>query len=240
MDANRGEIMSSHVHTLELHRFRLGELDPDEHSRVRSHLDGCDRCTERLAVQQAERKAFAARQLPSALLEAERPQPANRSMMRFFGPAALIVVAAAALVIATPFDTLAPLDPIVDEVRPKGDLPDLELWLNTDVGPRPLRAGERLATGDTVQMLFRPAGASWVTLAGKDGSGTLEVWGTAEPIGDHLQPAPFALTLDETAGPQHFFIVSFDSPLDASGVSSAIEGTLDGARVRELVVPKDG
>lgn len=230
----------SHVNTLNLHRYRLGEMDASEAQIVRDHLDSCERCATRLNAQQNERAAFVAQPTPDVIKRAARPPAANRSMAPWV--LGVVAVAAAALfgVYVANFDPPgAALDPDQAHTRMKGDLPDLELWLQTDVGPRAMRAGESLSSGDTVQLLFRPKGAAWVTLAGKDGGGTLEVWGTAEALGDHLQPAPFGLTLDDAPGPQVFYAIASDTPLDLAGVEAAISGDADNARVRTLTVPKE-
>ena len=144
----------SHVHTLDLHRFRLGELDADRAEQIRSHLDHCERCAQRLAVQQNEREAFVAQPTPEVLKRAIRPPAANRTapMWRL----GLVAVAAAAMfaVVATNLDSSGALDEDLVQTRTKGELPDLELWLQSEAGPRAMRAGESLSSGDTVQLLF--------------------------------------------------------------------------------------
>src|SRR5213076_735145 len=51
----RGGRTMNHVSTLDLHRLRYGELDKARASEVRTHVDGCPTCTERLQAQHAMR-----------------------------------------------------------------------------------------------------------------------------------------------------------------------------------------
>ena len=144
-----------------------------------------------------------------------------------------MAVAIAALVV------LGPRSEVPTE-RPKGSLPDAEVWLSTSDGPRPLRRGEVVHSGDTVQVLFDAQGASTVWLAGMDGTGEVEVYGRFTPRSDGLQPAPFSLTLDDAAGPQRFFVVVPVGSVDAVEVKAWVLGDVPaGVRITEVLVPKE-
>ena len=58
------------------------------------------------------------------------------------------------------------LERIVGQIRERW--PAVEIWIETTSGPRVLGEDEPLHGGDTVQVLFDPAGAAYVTLAGRD------------------------------------------------------------------------
>ena len=233
--------MSPHISTLDLNRYRYGELDREQHAAVDAHVEACARCARRLSTQQANRVEFVARPVPQAIANADHtPAPAAANNTRHLSRVlsmVLMAAAAALLWVAVPSAPLAGSSG--DTILLRGDLPDLELWLESDRGPRPLRAGERLHSGDTVQMLFRPRGARWITLVGRDGTDAIEVWGTTEPMGNHLQPAPFALTLDDSPGPQQFFLLASDGPLDRATIREAVEGEAPGVRLTHLTVEKD-
>lgn len=233
--------MTAHISTLDLHRHRYGELAGDAAERVASHLQSCERCQRRLGVQQAERNSFAITPIPPAIQEIALPtRPANRPIWpRVVAIAAVALAAAAVGVLGLPREG-APIDqaPEHEDIRAKGDLPTLEVWVDSRSGPRALRAGEALHAGDRVQLLFRPEGASWVTLAGTDGAGNLELWGSFEPLGNHLQPAPFGLTLDETAGDQAFHLLRSPRPLEVEEVRRALAGEADDVDWESITVPK--
>ena len=222
--------MTAHISTLKLNQYRYGELESGASDEVRAHIERCEQCASRLAVQERARSEFALQPVPDAIAATAVPANNTRWLFRL----APVVVAALALLLSTFF--LLP----DDGVRPKGFLPEIEVWVGTDAGPRPLRADEKLSAGDSVQLVYNPAGHPLVTLVGRDGSGTLEVYGSALPEQpDALQPAPFALTLDGARGPQEFWVIASDRPLDDGELLDAIEGRLNDVHVRGVIVPKE-
>ena len=63
------------------------------------------------------------------------------------------------------------------------------------------------------------------TLAGQDGTGAIEVYGTVETAGrEGLVEAPFSLVLDGQPGPQAFFVLGHDEPLSEDAVRQHVEG----------------
>ncbi len=228
--------MSAHISTLDLNRYRYNEMDASQRAQVDLHVGECKRCHRRLQVQQANREAFVLQPVPQVITEATA-SPQAPWWKRWIPATGLMLAAALALFVVLPLLNNPTVD--VPSTRAKGDLPELELWVGSERGPKALRAGQSLHEGDKVQLLFRPAGAPWVTLAGADGTGQIEVWGHAEALGDHLQPAPFALTLDDAPGPQIFYVIAADHALSEEEALSAIEGTLENTKVLELTVPKE-
>ncbi|MFT4627721.1 MAG: hypothetical protein ACI8PZ_006408 [Myxococcota bacterium] len=213
--------MSRHVSTLDLHRMRYGELSPEQGQVLRSHIAGCELCAERERVQHADRAGFVLTPLPPSIAALEPPPRISR---RWWSGLALLLAAAVALVVVLPQLSGAPDTPTE---RAKGSTPDLEVWIATETGPRPLRADEALRAGDTVQLLFDPHGASEVWLAGRDGAGTVEVYGRVTPDGEGLQPAPFALTLDDTPGAQEFVVLIPNARIDAMDVKMWLSRNVD-------------
>ena len=85
-----------------------------------------------------------------------------------------------------------------DEIRFKGELPALEVWVGTEAGLRPLRSGERVSEGTRVNLVFDARGHRLATLAGQDGTGSVEIYDTLDVAGQTgLIEAPFALELDD-------------------------------------------
>jgi hypothetical protein len=221
----------SHLSTLVLHRMRAGELGPQEIVAAKDHLASCARCRSRLDAQEAARSAFEAARLPPAIAALETP--ANRPWMAVVGP--VIAVAAAILcvvLVGTPHGRVEP------DVRFRGALPDVELWVATADGPRAVRADDALHAGQTVQVLYATHDAAYAVLAGRDGSGRVEVYGEL-PTHDALAPAPFALTLDGAAGPQQFYVITADRPIASDEVGEAVYGLVPDVAVRSVSVAKE-
>lgn len=222
----------SHASTLRLHQLRLGELDPAAASALRAHLATCDRCARRLDHQAAERAAFVAEPLPARLV----PRPSWRDRLRA-GWAALVLVpalaAAAALVLLREPD---------DGVRTKGTPSRIEAWVEVGQSARPVYSGEALGEGARVQLRYDPGDHRFVTLAGRDGNGMAEVYGTVSARGPGLVAAPFALVLDRSPGPQRFYAVMSETRPDPDAVMAALERdpvVVPGAEVLEVALPKE-
>jgi hypothetical protein len=230
--------MISHLSTLTLHQLRYGELDGPALRDVQAHLGSCERCAARLASQEQERAAFVVRGVPAALRGLrEEPRPRRRwGFLSELFPFALAAAAAATLFVAVPAmreDRIRD-----DEVLFKGTLPDVEAWIDQGQGPRVLRNDDVLGAGDRVQLTYDPQGASYIAIAGRDATGTVEVYTTTAPTGIGLVQAPFALTLDGTPGVQELFVVGSDRPLSDVAVKTAVRSGVPGARVSKVVVRK--
>ena len=233
----------THLHTLTLHQLRYGELDGPSLAAARAHLDLCPACAERLRAQEAERAAFVARPVPAFVhqlareVEPATPTAANGGLwLRMF--AGLLVAAAVFLTVRTV--RMEATTPTATEptVRYRGELPSVEVWVRGEQGPRALRAGEAVAPGRAVQLKYDPHGASVVAIAGRDGSGRIEVYTTNAPTGIGLVTAPFALTLDGTPGPQELFVLGAHRTLDADTVRAAIGNGVPGVRVARVRIEK--
>ncbi len=211
----------THISTLQLHRLRLGELAAAERAPLDAHLDACALCAGRLGHQDATRAAFVQAPVPAALAALERPSFWERigrlRAVLFLLPAA----AAAALVLAPVGPADAPHALLTertkggaaihhspdDDARAKGGTPVLEAWIQTGDSARPVYTDERVRPGTRVQLKYDPGHHRFVTLAGRDARGTVEVYGTLAAQGPGVAPAPFALTLDDAKGEQEFFAI---------------------------------
>lgn len=227
--------MSPHLSTLTLHRLRLGELQGDALSAAKTHLDGCEVCRGRAGHQLREREAFVLRPVPQAIRDVSA-RPAL-PWWREWLPLGLAFAAAAAVFVAVPA-IRGPDAPQIDTIRFRGELPTIEVWVDRG-GPRALRDGERVRAGERIQLGYDPRGASSIALAGRDGTGRIEVWTTNAPTGIGLVRAPFALTLDDAPGPQELFVVGSDRPLDEAAVKAALGGGVPGVRVARVALPKE-
>jgi hypothetical protein len=245
----------NHLSTLTMHQVRLGEIEGEARAEAEAHLRECVECSDIVQRQADEDAALGANPLPEWLLSLEAPSPmpkdahrptppeppvapANRPFPRWI--VALVTAAAATLALGVGFE-MAPqtgITPVQTEgARPKGGLPEMELWVKSNAGPRPIRKDEAVRAGDTVQVFYDTNGASHAALAGRDGTGKIEVYGVL-PKHDTLGPAPFSLTLDDAPGPQEFFVVTGARPLSTEDVKRAVDGKDRSVQVRSVKVPK--
>lgn len=239
----------THISTLRLHQLRLGELDAHVRAPLEAHLADCALCLGRLGHQDAERAAFVGTPVPATLVP-------RRTWMERLGHwrAALLLVPVLATTllvvrVGPPSPTSAgPPSPardapsVEDVLRAKGGGPLLEAWVETGESARPLYTGERLRGGTRVQLRYDAGRHRFVTLAGRDGKGTVEVYGTLPASGPGLATAPFALTLDDSQGDQAFFAILTDTrpAPDAVLEALAVEPIrMDAGEIASVVLRKE-
>lgn len=223
----------SHVSTLRLHQLRLGELPGDEEGRVRAHLADCDVCARRLDVQYDTRAAFVRQPVPPFLA----PTPSLWERLGFGRWVLLAVPALAALLLVV----RAPAEQD-DGLREKGAIPVLEAWVQAGSTARPLYTGERVRAGTKVQLKLDAGRRRFVTLAGRDGAGTVEVYSTFPAEGPGLRSAPYALTLDDSSGDQEFFALLTDTKPAPDDVVAALKQEplrMERADIASLVLHKE-
>ena len=235
----------THPSTLTLHRMRYGELSADEVRDIEAHAAGCEACSARLQSQLNSRAAFELAPVPDAIRAANKPARAPWRLAGWLVPA---LAAAMALIVVNPFDaTELPTDTIdtidtidVDEeTRPKGTGKALQVWLDADE-PERLSEGAAVAPGDRVQLKYR-ARPGWVTFAGVDGRGVVEVYKAVRSDGSgEWRPAPFSLTLDDAPGEQQFLAVFTSERPDRAAVADALKSgkTVNGLKIERVTVVK--
>jgi len=147
---------------------------------------------------------------------------------------------------ATPDASLTPdgsSDPAGDVTHSKGLQTRLEAWVQSGQSARPLYLGETVSAGTKVQLRYDPQGRRYVTLAGRDSDGVVDVYGTVPAgAGPGMVSAPFALTLDASRGEQTFFALCTDTRPTPGDVVAAVKHNpvrMDGAVVATVVVRKD-
>lgn len=234
--------MTPHVSTLTLHQYRYGELEGSARAEVESHLRDCDACRARHDVQLAERAAFELQSMPEAIADLA-PTEAGAGWLGWLrrywaGIGSVALVAAAGLVgfalVGPPVNA-----PIQEEtIRIKGTGAPLEAWIADGDGIRALADGEALGAGAQVQLRYDPGTAAWSTLAGRDGTGVVQVYGLMQSTTNQggLRTAPFSFVLDDAPGPQEFFLVNSAEPLTDAEVEAAIRR--GGDDVHQVAYPR--
>lgn len=120
--------------------------------------------------------------------------------------------------------------------------PRLEAWVQAGDSARPLYTGESLGAGSRIQLRYDAMGKRFVTLAGRDSNGVVEIYGTLAAGDPGLHSAPFALTLDDSQGEQAFFAIATDLRPDLANLQSLLAQNpvrMDGAVITSLVLRKD-
>jgi hypothetical protein len=215
----------NHISTLDLHRLRYGELDKARSTEVRTHVDGCPACTERLQAQHAMRAEFEVLPVPTALREASK-RPRVPSWVWALLPG--LVVAGLAFVVVVPADFGSPYE----DVRYKGGGVELLLDGRGVVDPQATRFHE----GDRVQVRIAPAqaGQVWVT----DGH---QVLGTFPVEAGKATLAPFSLTLDGEPGAEHLVVLVSREMLQDEQIQRILVGRrMPGVDVTYLELKKTG
>ncbi len=209
------------VSTLTLHRYRLGELSPEEAAQVRAALDANPADAARLRAQEAFRQEFVLRPVPVALQIQERPSWW-----------AIWRLPAVALALATTLLFLLPHPQEGLEItRLKGVEPRVDVLVE---GQGLLDAGELLRPGDRVQLRL-PAGPyveAWVS-DGEVVLGRFDTWK------DRPTLAPFSLTLDEAPGDEQVVLLLSRRKLSGAEATAALQGReLAGVEELTLRLPK--
>ncbi len=217
--------MSPHLSTLKLNRYRYGELQGEDLAMAKSHLSECERCSKRLGAQQNNRAAFELEPVPPAMKEPAAAQPSWVGQWSTWLAMPMLAMAAILLIIPAVQPPTTGSGSIGDNTTTKGSHSHLEAWVQREVGPKALGQGDAVHPGDKIQLRVRQPPAAWVTLAGEDSTGTVEVYGTwqADGTDNGWQKAPFALSLDNTLGKQQFHAVFTASKPSAASVRKMIE-----------------
>lgn len=249
---------SAHPSTLRLHRMRLGELPAAEASAIHAHLAGCAQCAARHQFQRSVEAEVAARPVPEAILAIGAAGPsrpwdrlvawwAGIGAARFLVPALAVAALAVALVDRPEAGGTGALSVVsgaeTEGLRSKGiGEGTLQAWVLTGNTARPLYTGEALSAGARVQLKVDAGKRRFVTYAGRDGSGSVEVYATVPATGPGLKPAPFALTLDDAEGEQQFFAILSDERPQADALVRSLgvdPVRITNADVATVVVAKE-
>jgi hypothetical protein len=229
----------THISTLKLHQLRYGELDAHARAPLDAHLAACAACAARLSHQDDTRAAFVRAPVPAAFL----PRPTWWERLGALRAAlVLLPVLAAGLFVLRGVPTMGAPTVEAPTERLKGGRPLLEAWVQTADSARPLYTGERLRSGTRVQLKYDAGPHRFVTIAGRDARGTVEVYGTLHATGPGLTTAPFALTLDDTKGEQAFFAILTDTRPAPDAVLRALKQSpirMEDSEIASVVLPKE-
>lgn len=228
--------MTRRVSTLTLHKYRYGELPPDEHAEIDRLLEADPELRSRLQAQVAQRASFEESPIPEAIRKLSAPPtPANNNTPWMWVTAALVVAAMALIAVPrTPVTAVDGTPAISSDVRLKGEKNGIEAWVSTNDGPRKVLSDAPLRPGDRIQVRVRRPTAPWVTVAGTGPTGQVEIYGSweADMFEGGWQSAPFALGLDDTIGAQAIHTVFSEERPSEGSVRARV--TRGGSDIRTL------
>jgi len=227
--------MTDEIADWQLERYRLGELPPELHERVRRAAEADARVRTRLEALAASDTRVLAEHVPRVVAAGirERLRPAPRSR-----PVSFLPLASAAAVLVGLW-ALVPR-PDVPETRLKGLQPSLLVFRQADAGAEPLRPAAVAHPDDVVQLAYQAADRRYGVVVSIDGRGRVTrhlplIGEMAAPLrGGAPVPLPEAYRLDDAPGFERFFLVAADQPFPVDEVVRATErvwgGTADPAR----------
>ncbi len=235
--------MKDRVPDLLVEQLLLGELSPNEATRVRAQLEADhDPRLERLEASNAaileENPPEAVARRIRARLDALEPEPEPAFRWPVWGTAAAVAVAAGALLmIALPSGTTNSVDPggVADSAGPATSLSggerikgDAAVVLERKLGTRaePLLAGSTVSPGDMIQIGYRSGGWTHGVLVSLDGAGAVTLHFPDDAgASTELQPAAVlhGFELDDAPDFERFLFFTANEPLEPSAVLEAVE-----------------
>ncbi len=221
------------VSRFDVERLATGELSGDDAARVMAAVDADPALKAFFDDIKASDAAFLIAQPPRPFVEgvmakAQAPSLLSGLLKRFAAVrlqaslGALATAAVVAIVVSAPGTPVVigvegPVDGVTDGgVRSKGgDSPALGFVVKVDDGARVGHAGERLRAGDQIQLTVKDAARPVMVVIGVDGTGAVSVYGTDTDAAVHKGAStqrvlPAALVLDNSTGPERFFVVYGD------------------------------
>ena len=225
--------MADHISTLKLHRLRYGELDEAEVRAIRTHVEGCARCAERLQVQEQERAAFVATPVPDAIraLAAQEAAPTLAERLQGWFRQPLLVGGLALAAAATIAVVSLPGDSSYTGIKGQ-HLVEVVVQDHGTLDPD----AESIHPGDRLQLRIPPGDWEQVWV------GDEEAWLGSFPVTPskswHLMP--FSLEVDSQPGPEEIVVVLSNHPLTEQEANAALAGKkLGGVQVEQLQLHKE-
>jgi hypothetical protein len=199
--------VTRHLTAVEIARVLLDGSAPE-------HARSCARCAADLDEARAAAGRFNAEVFARTLPKVER--------RRSWWPALLGLATAAAAVVL-----IATRPPAVPAYGIKGE-GTLQLYGQRGDEPLTVRDGSRLRAGDRLRFSVVTA-SPFVLIASADGGGQANIYLESTRLDGALAAAlPGAFALDDSPGPERFFALFSDQPIDAARVKAAL-AALQGA-----------
>ena len=245
-----------HVTELTMDRLLLKELSPVQESAIEAHVEECDDCDEELAIartyyggvgEEEESAATDDEDTTAQVVDLSEERKRRRPLWVVSSVAA--VACALVLFFAIPTGEMDPTpmgdqemigDPVVDEVRIRGDGFSMEVWISPVVDPdadpveygtaRRADDGDALASGDRVGFRLFSVEAGDIMVVGVDpddevypvyphGEDESSARMDERPVGEDLS---VAIVPDEEPGRERMVAIYCPEPFDFQTAKTAI------------------
>ena len=237
---------STHLSALTLDALALDALGAEEAARAREHVASCERCRGELEAGRAARAHFQenvfARSLPRVQERARKPAWRGPWLSRIAIPALAAAVALMLIVRARDVPGERPssleIEGAPSSLGIKGAA-GLQVFASRADRVFPVHDGSRLAPGDRIRFVVRPAGLHYLLIASVDGSGNTTVYhpygGTRSgALGDGPRvEIPGSIVLDAAPGPERIYALFSRAPIEAEQVAEALRDV--GARGHDAI-----
>jgi hypothetical protein len=229
-----------HPDALALHRYHLGQLEPEPADAIARHLAGCDRCQNDLGALEGDHRRFEREVFPLT-----RDAVEARGTRRWRWPHLVPLVGALA---AAAFLLVLPRPAPEPDLRAKGGgamavfVARGDAVVSVEDGKTPLRAGDR------IRFVLWPSGQRYAVIGSIDGAGRATVYFPFEgkesaplPDGPRVE-VPGSIVLDDSPGPERVFAILSGRPVATATVTEALRtlGRRGGVVVRKttaLAIP---
>jgi hypothetical protein len=213
------------VPDLLLERYRLGELPPAEHDRLRERLAEDEDLGRRLTMMEWSDRDLARDGVIERLIEQAR-DAARRPVLhdRRSPPLRWLIPMAAAVVIGAVL-----LRPAPETERIKGASAALMIYRNTPAGSETLADNDLARTGDVLRIGYRVTEAVYGVILSVDGRGSV----TPHLPASEAEPAvpfepgkvvllPNAFELDDAPRVERFYLITAPAPFTTTAVVDAV------------------
>lgn len=225
----------THASAVDIARSLLGDASPEETGRLEEHAASCARCAEELRQARASAAKFHAQVFARTLPAVERRRRPALPWRLWIAPVGVAV--AAALVLVT---VQRRADPGERGFKGAGSLQVFGLHGKT---PFAVRDGAVMRAGDRIRFAIQPGTARYVCVGSADGRGQANLYYRNVQVGqDGEDILPDSLVLDDAPGPERFFALFSNQPLEDAAVRRALldvasQGPAAIRRIRRLDLP---
>ena len=206
------------VSDLNLERFLVDDLDPAEQARIGSVIAADVELQRFIATRRASQEDFR-NHAPAQRLPLSTPSLWTRliSFVEGLQGQGLVLAGSAACVVL--FLAVAGRGPDEDSIRVRGGADEVTLAVQRE-GQVFIHRDQPLRAGDAVRLGAGPPGA-FVVIVSVDHRGVASVLRAGVRVdADHWVPG--SLVLDDSEGPERWFVATAETPIDAAALVAAI------------------
>jgi hypothetical protein len=217
-----------HLSSLHVELLRTGSVAADERAWMEEHLRACGRCSQMAATFESHRLDFAnAHPLPASLAQQSAARATPRRAFTRIG-LGIVLPAAAAFALFLSVRSPTPAPQRETNVTAKGGA-ILGLVARREGRVFPVADGAVLKAGDHIRFVIDNVRQRYLLVGSIDGSGQVSIYFPYEGAesggvtrGQRFE-VPGSIALDGSPGPERFFALLSDDPLQTTSVRRALD-----------------